>query len=51
MIDVKNPSLNQQKNIVFWHAVFGAFIDKIIAAGLIKFIHDLFQLSGPLVLK
>ncbi|CAF3899223.1 unnamed protein product [Adineta steineri] len=40
-----------EKKTVFWRALFGAFIDKIISGGLIKFVHDLFQLTGPLVLK
>jgi hypothetical protein len=51
MIDVKKPLSKNQKKTVFWHSLFGAFIDKIIAGGLIKFVHDLFQLSGPLILK
>jgi hypothetical protein len=51
MIDVKKPLAKHDKETVFWHALFGAFIDKIIGGGLIKFVHDLFQLTGPLVLK
>jgi len=51
IIDVKKPSPKHQKKTVFWHALVGAFIDKIIASALIKFVHDLLQLTGPLVLK
>ncbi len=51
IINVEKPLSKHPKKTVFWHALFGAFIDKIIAGGLIKFVHDLFQLSGPLILK
>jgi hypothetical protein len=51
MINIEKPLSKHQKKTVFWHTLFGAFIDKIIASGLIKFVHDLLQLSGPLVLK
>ncbi|CAF1480489.1 unnamed protein product [Rotaria sordida] len=51
LIDIKKPLSKYQKKTIFWHALFGAFIDKIIAGGLIKFVHDLFQLTGPLILK
>ncbi|UJR17989.1 hypothetical protein I4U23_004890 [Adineta vaga] len=40
-----------RKKPIFWHALFSAFMDKIVAGGLIKFVHDLLQLTGPLVLK
>ncbi len=51
MIDIKKPLSKNEKKTVFWHVLFGAFSDKIIAGGLIKFAHDLLQLTGPLVLK
>lgn len=51
MINVKSSVPKIQQKLVFWRALFGTFIDKIIANGLIKFVHDLFQLTGPLVLK
>lgn len=49
--DLEKPLLKHQNKFVFWHALFTAFIEKIIGGGLIKFIHDLLQLAGPLVLK
>ncbi|CAF1344492.1 unnamed protein product [Adineta ricciae] len=49
--DLTQPLLTHRQKFVFWHALFRAFIHKIMAAGLIKFVHDLLQLAGPLVLK
>ncbi|CAF1143852.1 unnamed protein product [Adineta ricciae] len=48
---LEKPLLKHEKKLVFWHALFIAFIEKIIAGGLTKFVHDLLQLAGPLVLK
>ena len=51
MIDVKKPVSAHPKKTAFWLPLFRVFIDKIIASGLIKFVYDLCQLTGPLILK
>jgi hypothetical protein len=51
IVDVNKASRKNQKTPVVWHALFRTYSDKIIAGGLFKLIHDLFQLSSPLILK
>ncbi len=51
MVDVKKASLKTESRPVLWHALFRTYSDRLVAGGLFKLIHDLFQLSGPLILK
>jgi hypothetical protein len=51
IVDVKKASLTHQKRPVFWHTLFRTYSDKFIAGGIIKLIHDLVQLSSPMLLK
>ncbi len=48
---MKKPVLKREKIPVFWHALFRTYSDKLIVGGLLRLAHDLFQLSGPLLLK
>jgi hypothetical protein len=51
MVDVKQASLTHQKRPIFWHALVRTYRDKLIVGGIIKCIHDLVQLSSPMILK
>jgi hypothetical protein len=51
MVDVKKASLTHQKRHIFWHALFRTYRDKFIVGGIIKCIHDLVQLSSPMIFK
>ena len=50
-VEVKTTSLKRRKPVIFWHALFFAYKGKLIAAGLMKIVHDLLQFSGPIILK
>ena len=51
VVNVKQPSSKCQKTPVFWHALFRTYRHKLLAGALIKLLNDLFQLSGPMILK
>jgi hypothetical protein len=51
IVDVKKAAIKGEKTPVFWHALFRTYRNKLIVGGLLRFVHDLFQLSGPLLLK
>lgn len=51
MVDVKKAPLTHQQRPIFWHALFRTYRDRFIASGIIKLIHDLVQLSGPMIFK
>ena len=51
VVNIKKSPSKTKKTSVFWHALFRTYADKLIAGGLLRFMHDLCQFSGPLVLK
>ncbi len=50
-VEVKRTTTKTRKPVIFWHALFYAYKGKFIAGGLMKLVHDLFQFSGPMILK
>ena len=50
-VDVKTPSSKYRQTRIFWHALFRTYSDKILVGGLLKFMSDVCQFSGPLLLK
>jgi len=51
LVEVKKTSTEGRKPIIFWRALFHAYKGKLIAGGLMKLVHDIFQFSGPMILK
>lgn len=50
-VEVKQKPTKPQKPVMFWHALFYAYIGKLTAGGLMKLVHDILQFSGPMILK
>ena len=48
---VKQKPTKPKKPVMFWRALFYAYIGKLTAGGLMKLVHDILQFSGPMILK
>ncbi|UJR38757.1 hypothetical protein I4U23_031422 [Adineta vaga] len=51
LVVVNKTPIRSHKKIVFWHALFHAFKDKLIAGGLMRLIYDILQLTIPMIIK
>ncbi|CAF3642109.1 unnamed protein product [Adineta steineri] len=51
VVDVKNPSIKRQKKVIYWHALFHAYRDRLIVGGLLKLFSDITAFSAPMILK
>ncbi|UJR14426.1 hypothetical protein I4U23_001423 [Adineta vaga] len=50
-VDVKKSSSKHQTTPIFWHAIFRTYLDRLIAAGVLRIAQDLALLASPLILK
>ncbi|CAF3495114.1 unnamed protein product, partial [Rotaria sp. Silwood1] len=51
MVDVKKSSSKSKETSIFWYALFCTYKDKLFIGGFLKFLHDIIQFSGPMILK
>ncbi|CAF4399485.1 unnamed protein product, partial [Adineta steineri] len=43
--------MKRQKKVIYWHALFHAYRDRLIVGGLLKLFSDITAFSAPMILK